>query len=130
LEILRAFRKERIWKQSHKAVLWGGQRINRFGPVLAPLRCAGPAEALERFAGKVAPTKAPWLKSGMKDFQLYQQISGWVEPRAAESVTLKPKEQEIEVRVGFADTLWGCPNPPSGFPADSVSTAWPSFISR
>jgi len=24
-----------------------------------------------------------------------------------EGVTLKPKEQEIEVRVGFADTIWG-----------------------
>jgi transposase len=45
----------------------------------------------------------------MKDFQLYQQILGLVEPWVVESVTLKPKEQEIEVRVGFADTLWGCP---------------------
>ena len=26
-----------------------------------------------------------------------------------ESVTLKPREREIEVRVGFAATLWGCP---------------------
>ena len=45
----------------------------------------------------------------MKDFQLYQQILGLVEPWVVESVTLKPKEQEIEVRVGFADTPWGCP---------------------
>ena len=45
----------------------------------------------------------------MKDFQLYQQILGLVEPWVVESVTLKAKEQEIEVRVGFADTLWGCP---------------------
>ncbi|MGA3179075.1 MAG: transposase, partial [Verrucomicrobiota bacterium] len=45
----------------------------------------------------------------MKDFQLYQQILGLVEPWVVESVTLKPKEQEVEVRVGFADTLWGCP---------------------
>ena len=45
----------------------------------------------------------------MKDFQLYQQILGLVEPWVVEGVTLKPKEQEIEVRVGFADTIWGCP---------------------
>jgi transposase len=32
-----------------------------------------------------------------------------VEPWRVESVTLKPQEREIEVRVGFADTLWGCP---------------------
>jgi len=44
----------------------------------------------------------------MKDFQLYQQILGLVEPWRVESVTLKPTEQEIEVRVGLADTLWGC----------------------
>ncbi len=29
-----------------------------------------------------------------------------------ESVTLKPREREIEVRVGFAATLWGCPQCP------------------
>ena len=45
----------------------------------------------------------------MKDFQLYQQILGLVEPWRVESVTLKAKEQEIEVRVDFADTLWACP---------------------
>ena len=45
----------------------------------------------------------------MKDFELYQQILGLVEPWRVESVTLKPQEREIEVRVGFADTLWGCP---------------------
>jgi len=45
----------------------------------------------------------------MKDFQLYQQILGLVEPWQVESVTLKAKEQEIEVRVVFADTLWACP---------------------
>jgi transposase len=45
----------------------------------------------------------------MTDYQLYQQILGLVEPWRVESVTLKPKEQEIEVRVGFAETLWGCP---------------------
>jgi len=46
----------------------------------------------------------------MKDFQLYQQILGLVEPWRVESVTLKAKEREIEVRVGFGDTLWGCPD--------------------
>jgi transposase len=45
----------------------------------------------------------------MKDFELYQQILGLVEPWRVESVALKPQEREIEVRVGFADTLWGCP---------------------
>jgi hypothetical protein len=45
----------------------------------------------------------------MKDFELYQQILGLVEPWRVESVTLKALEREIEVRVGFADTLWGCP---------------------
>jgi transposase len=45
----------------------------------------------------------------MKDFQLYQQILGLVEPWRVESVALKLKEQEMEVRVGFTDTLWGCP---------------------
>lgn len=46
---------------------------------------------------------------GMKDFQLYQQILGLVEPWRVESVTLKSQAQEIEVRVGFSATLWGCP---------------------
>ncbi len=45
----------------------------------------------------------------MKDLELYQQILGLVAPWQVESVTLKAKEQEIEVRVGFADILWGCP---------------------
>ena len=45
----------------------------------------------------------------MKDFELYQQILGLVEPWRVEGVTLKAKEREIEVRVGFAETLWGCP---------------------
>src|ERR1017187_10047551 len=98
-----------IWKQSHKADLWGGQRTNRFAPVLAPLRCARPVGRRQRIDYKVAPMEGPRLKSVMKDFQLYQQILGLVEPWVVESVTLKPKEQEIEVRVGFADRLWGCP---------------------
>ena len=45
----------------------------------------------------------------MKDFELYQQILGLVGPWRVESVTLKAKEREIEVRVGYAETLWGCP---------------------
>jgi transposase len=45
----------------------------------------------------------------MKDFQLYQQILGLIAPWRVEAVTLKVKELEIEVRVGLAETLWGCP---------------------
>ena len=45
----------------------------------------------------------------MKDLQLYQQILGLVVPWQVESVALKPKEREIEVRVTFAETLWACP---------------------
>ena len=45
----------------------------------------------------------------MKDLQLYQQILGLVAPWQVESVALKPKEREIEVRVTFAETLWACP---------------------
>ena len=45
----------------------------------------------------------------MKDIQLYQQILGLVAPWQVESVALKPKEREIEVRVTFAETLWACP---------------------
>ena len=33
----------------------------------------------------------------------------WRQPGEWTSVNLKPKEQEIEVRVSFADTIWGCP---------------------
>ena len=44
----------------------------------------------------------------MKDFQLYQQILGLVAPWQVESVTLKPKEREIEVRVACAETHWAC----------------------
>jgi len=45
----------------------------------------------------------------MKDIQLYEQILGLVAPWRVESVTLKLKEKEIELRVGYAETLWGCP---------------------
>ena len=44
----------------------------------------------------------------MKDFQLYQQILGLAGPWQVESVTLKPKEREIEVRVACAQTHWAC----------------------
>jgi transposase len=45
----------------------------------------------------------------MKDIQLYEQILGLSAPWRVESVTLKTQEKKIEVRVGYADTLWGCP---------------------
>jgi len=45
----------------------------------------------------------------MKDFQLYQQILGLVEPWTVKNVTLKPKEQEVEVEVVCTETVWGCP---------------------
>jgi transposase len=44
----------------------------------------------------------------MKDIQLYEQILGLRAPWRVDSVKLKAKEQEIEVRVSFADTIWGC----------------------
>lgn len=45
----------------------------------------------------------------MKDYQLYQQILGLVEPWTVKNVTLKPKEQEVEVEVSCTETVWGCP---------------------
>jgi transposase len=45
----------------------------------------------------------------VKDIQLYQQILGLVAPWQVDSVTLNTNQQEIEIRVGFAETLWGCP---------------------
>ena len=45
----------------------------------------------------------------MKDFQLYQQILGLTEPWRVEQVTLQVSAREVEVRVGCAETLWGCP---------------------
>jgi hypothetical protein len=54
LEILRAFRMERVLKQRHKAANWGGQGTNRFAPVLASLRCARPVEGWKWFVRKVA----------------------------------------------------------------------------
>lgn len=44
----------------------------------------------------------------MQDIQLYEQILGLRAPWRVDSVKLKAKEQEIEVRVSFADTIWGC----------------------
>jgi transposase len=45
----------------------------------------------------------------MKDYQLYQQILGLVAPWRVEQVSLKRPEKTVEVRVGHAETLWGCP---------------------
>jgi len=45
----------------------------------------------------------------MKDFELYQQILGLTAPWHVEQVSLQLKEKAVEVRVGYADTLWGCP---------------------
>jgi transposase len=45
----------------------------------------------------------------MQDVQLYQQILGLTEPWRVEQVTLNRPAKTIEVRVGYADTLWGCP---------------------
>jgi transposase len=45
----------------------------------------------------------------MQDFQLYQQILGLVAPWRVEAVTLNVAAREVEVRVGHADTRWGCP---------------------
>ena len=59
---------EAVFKPRHRAANWGGQRTKRFAPVLAPLRCARPVEGVKRFVGKVAPTKALWLKSGHERF--------------------------------------------------------------
>ena len=56
------------------------------------------------------PGVAGWAEiNRMQDFQLYQQILGLTEPWRVEQVTLKLKEKTVEVRVGYADTLWGCP---------------------
>jgi len=97
----------------------------RAGLRFAPLRCAGwrlgprgrwPDRVGAAFLG------LSWVESAraalypppqkdtvrMKDIQLYQQILGLVEPWRVESVTLKAHEREIEVRVGFAETIWGC----------------------
>lgn len=45
----------------------------------------------------------------MKDFELYQQILGLNEPWRVEAVSLNVPAKEVAVRVGYADTLWGCP---------------------
>jgi len=81
-----------------------GRWTHRFAPALAPLRCARPV----RLQYCLRPNG--WGKiRGMKDFELYQQILGLEEPWRVESVSLKAKEREIEVRVRFGETLWGCP---------------------
>jgi len=45
----------------------------------------------------------------MKDFELYQQILDLREPWRVEAVSLNVQSKEVAVRVGYADTLWGCP---------------------
>jgi transposase len=45
----------------------------------------------------------------MKDFELYQQILGLTEPWRVEAVSLQVPSREVEVRVGYAETIWGCP---------------------
>ena len=45
----------------------------------------------------------------MKDLELCQQILGLTEPWRVAQVTLKVAAREVEVRVGSAATLWGCP---------------------
>ena len=45
----------------------------------------------------------------MKDIELYEQILGLAVPWRVDEVKMKSKEQEIEVRVSFADAIWGCP---------------------
>lgn len=45
----------------------------------------------------------------MKDLQLYQQLLGLTAPWRVESVKLNVAEKEVEVRVGYTETLWGCP---------------------
>lgn len=44
----------------------------------------------------------------MKDFELYQQILGLVEPWKVKQVTLKREEREVEVEVICTETAWGC----------------------
>jgi hypothetical protein len=51
----------------------------------------------------------------MKDIQLYEQILGLAAPWRVDEVKLKVKEQEIEVRVSFGDTIWGCRSVSSGW---------------
>ena len=46
---------------------------------------------------------------GMRDFELYQQILGLTEPWRVEQVTLKISAREVEVRVGYTEARWGCP---------------------
>jgi transposase len=45
----------------------------------------------------------------MKDLQLYQQLLALPAPWCVESVKLNVAEKEVEVRVGYTETLWGCP---------------------
>jgi transposase len=73
--------------------------------------CAGSRSTPLRSPGLgPLPSRQGWVNlQGLKDIQLYQQILGLVAPWHVESVTLKPKERESEVRVAFGETLWACP---------------------
>ena len=53
---------EVVFKPSQRAADWGGQRSHRFAPVLAPLRCARPVEALERFDRQSCPKEGTLAK--------------------------------------------------------------------
>jgi len=74
----------------------------RAGSRFAPLRSPGI---------RPLPSRGGWVNlcGNVKDIQLYQQILGLEAPWQVESVSLKPAEREIEVRVSYADTVWGCP---------------------
>src|SRR5712692_4139948 len=93
-----------IGRSSARRGVLVGAWTHRFAPVVVALRGA------RRVVFRSCPMPAARASiHGMHDFQLYQQILGLVEPWRVERVTLKAKEQEMEVRVGFADTLWGYP---------------------
>ena len=73
-------------------------------------RSPAPREYTARVrSGQFASRQGRLENNRMQDFQLYQQILGLTEPWRVEQVTLKPKDKTVEVRVGYADTLWGCP---------------------
>jgi len=53
------------------------------------------------------------LKFGMKIFSYMNRFWGW-RAMAVDEVKLKPTEQEIEVRVSFAETTWAVRSVSSG----------------
>ena len=46
----------------------------------------------------------------MQDLELYQQILGIEHPWQVQSVRLDVKAGEVEVSVGCAEQVWGCPS--------------------